>query len=336
MLQQSESRPSLRRSRPGYLGFTLIELLVVIAIIAVLIALLLPAVQQAREAARRTQCKNNLKQIGLALHNYLSTASVFPPAKIFGGETQCQGWIRGNSLSWRVMILPYTDQAPLYNGINFSEWIQCRTGPTIDPVRKTVIAAYLCPSDPTDRLANGLPGTNYPGMVADGLNRNTSGLGGSGVASPNPPIQGSCGLNSNVNHGDNSGALAYKGRSIAQISDGTSNTVFVGEVFRGKSLYNLCAGQDGTGNRCRSWIEESGWCGADTSRTPNHPLRDEVDWWDETTGGQSGSRPISSSHVGGAHTLMADGAVKFVSNNIDANVWRAVGSAAGNDFAGDF
>ena len=97
-----------------YLGFTLIELLVVIAIIAVLIALLLPAVQQAREAARRTQCKNNLKQMGLALHNYHSTASIFPSAKVFDtNKSQCQGWIYGNSMSWRVMILPYIDQGPL-------------------------------------------------------------------------------------------------------------------------------------------------------------------------------------------------------------------------------
>src|SRR5713101_2624318 len=101
------------------LGFTLIELLVVIAIIAVLVALLLPAVQQAREAARRSQCKNNLKQIGLALHNYHEMAQMFPPSKIFG-PTSCNGWIRGNSLSWRVMILPQMDQAPLFNTINFS------------------------------------------------------------------------------------------------------------------------------------------------------------------------------------------------------------------------
>ena len=336
MLQHSEGRHSCRRVRSRYLGFTLIELLVVIAIIAVLIALLLPAVQQAREAARRTQCKNNLKQIGLALHNYLATATMFPPAKIFDqNASQCQGWIYGNSLSWRVMLLPYADQAPLYNGINFNEWLECRTAnpSTIQPLRNKVMPALYCPSDPTDILQNGNAGTNYPGFVSAGTN------------APNPPAQGSCGGSGLAYHGDNSGALSYKGRRVAQISDGTSNTVMVGEVFRGVSFFNLCANSDLTSQRCRYWIEESGYCGADTSRVPNsagtrlaggQTARDEVDWNDENTGGQSGSRPASSSHTGGAHALLADGSVKFVSNNIDLNVWRAAGTASGNDIVGDF
>lgn len=335
--------PVRQRSGPyraRYLGFTLIELLVVIAIIAVLIALLLPAVQQAREAARRTQCKNNLKQIGLALHNYSSTYNqMFPPAKIFDSNvSQCQSWIRGNSLSWRVMILPFNDNAPLYNGINFSEWIQCRTfsPSTIDPIRARVIPAYICPSDPNEPVFNNggnQGGTNYAGLVASGFNPTPL---GSGNPSPNPPVQQSCGGSNLVWHGDRSGGLGYAGTKLAQITDGTSNTILSGEVFRGKSFYNLCAGQDFTGFRCHKWYEESGWCGADTSRTPNNPLRDEVDWTDETTVGQSGSRPVSSAHTGGAHVLMADGAVKFASNNVDSIVWRGAGSARGNEAGVDF
>src|SRR5579859_1475499 len=97
-------------------AFTLIEVLVVIAIIAVLVDLLLPAVQQAREAARRSQCKNNLKQYGLALHNYHEAYKMFPP----GGDAQ--SWGNSNWLNWQAKILPFIDQGPLYNQINFSMW----------------------------------------------------------------------------------------------------------------------------------------------------------------------------------------------------------------------
>jgi len=316
----------VRRRSQHWLGFTLIELLVVIAIIAVLIALLLPAVQQAREAARRTQCKNNLKQLGLALHNYGDVFGRFPPAKIFDTKvSQCQTWIYGNSLSWRVMILPYIDQAPMYNQINMNEWLECRTGTgSLNPFKNKIMPALYCPSDPTAPIVGGNAGTNYAGLVA------------SGKSAPFPLPQSSCG-SSPPWHGDNSGSLAYQGRTIAEISDGTSNSILVGEVFRGKSFYNLCAGSDVTGQRCHRWYEESGWCGADTARGPNSTIRDEVDWNDENTSGQSGGRPVSSSHVGGAHVLMADGAVKFASTNVDVqNVWRSAGSANGNDIVGEF
>ena len=123
-------------------GFTLIELLVVIAIIAILIALLLPAVQQAREAARRSQCKNNLKQMGLALQNYHDTHRVFP---ISHGDT-------GNSFGWRASVLPNIDQAPLYNKINFSENI---INTDNLEVARTPLPVYRCPSDPTDNQVSG-------------------------------------------------------------------------------------------------------------------------------------------------------------------------------------
>lgn len=321
------SKPRGRKS--GWrqcLGFTLIELLVVIAIIAVLIALLLPAVQQAREAARRTQCRNNLKQIGLALHNYHDSLGRFPQAKVYDpAMVQCQSWISGNALSWRVMILPYIDQAPLYNTINFSEWIECRvfSPSTIAPIRNRIINGYFCPSDPSEPVRNGHAGTNYAGLVASGRN------------AVNPPAQSSCGA-TGFSHGDHTGALAFRGNRIAQITDGTSTTVLAGEVFRGKSFFNLCNGSDATGSRCHRWYEESGWCGADTSRPPNSTIRDEIDWEDTMHWSMGGSRPVSSVHTGGAHVLMADGAVKFVSNNVDLLVWRAAGSAAGGEPNADF
>jgi prepilin-type N-terminal cleavage/methylation domain-containing protein/prepilin-type processing-associated H-X9-DG protein len=315
------------------LGFTLIELLVVIAIIAVLVALLLPAVQQAREAARRSQCKNNLKQIGLALHNYLEMAQYFPPSKIFSnGDTQCQGWIKGNSLSWRVLLLPQLDQTPLYNTINFSEWIQCRTGTgSFNQARTTTIPLLICPSDNNPAITvhnqNGDVGTNYGGMNSGG--GTGSGPGGNGCVYP--PVQQTAGQEC-PNHGDNTGGMAFKGRRIAELIDGASNTVMVGEVYRGKAFQRIEGGPvNQTGDRCRKWIEESGWCGVDGSRTPNNKLIDDIDWTDETTNGEVGGRPISSLHTGGAQVLMGDGSVRFISDSVDGLLWRATCTAAGRE-----
>lgn len=154
------------RGRRSPQGFTLIELLVVIAIIAVLIALLLPAVQQARESARRTQCKNNLKQLGLALHNYHDVHGVLPPALVASGR-YCANPFRLNTTGF-VLILPYMDQAPLYTAYNFdrpsslSEDTNCSTPPpaaggvTVSTANQAIyskkLAAHLCPSDPQSNV----------------------------------------------------------------------------------------------------------------------------------------------------------------------------------------
>lgn len=121
-------------------GFTLIELLVVIAIIAVLVALLLPAVQQAREAARRSQCKNQLKQIGLALHNYHDSYRSFPPGNVTMGN--CCGSPCGTN--WAISILPFMDQAPLYQQYNFDKYNE---DPENQAVRETILPVFNCPSD---------------------------------------------------------------------------------------------------------------------------------------------------------------------------------------------
>ncbi|HEY3964551.1 MAG TPA: DUF1559 domain-containing protein [Planctomycetaceae bacterium] len=322
-------------------GFTLIELLVVIAIIAVLVALLLPAVQQAREAARRSQCKNNLKQLGLALHNYHEMQQMFAPSKIWGPTNPGgNGWTRGNSLSWRVMILPQMDQAPMYNGINFADWIQGRTasgtnGTTGYPNSFTIamatrMAGLLCPSD--NKVATN--GANQFGLPPTVTGTNYAGMNASGAACAYPQTVQMTSGTVCPNHGDNSGGMSYYGRKIGEIIDGTSMTAFVGEVYRGKAAENIDAAFNWTGGRCGWWMEESGFCGADGARVPNSTLIDDIDWTDMTTNGESGARPISSLHTGGAHCLFADGSVQFISNSVNGLVWRAACSAAGNESLG--
>jgi prepilin-type N-terminal cleavage/methylation domain-containing protein len=335
----SAPTPHRRRSRRG---FTLIELLVVIAIIAILIALLLPAVQQAREAARRTQCKNNLHNIGLALHNYHDQFTMFPPAAIEGAETCSQTWIFGNRLSWRTMILPQFDQAPLYNSINFSEWLaqNCPTGSvqanpnTVNLAKLTVLPGYLCPSDPTEYVRGGGAGTNYAGMYASGklvggncTAAEVADTGGMPAGSACPSHGGLKG----GQRGNNDGGYPVPGESVDKMKDGASNTVMVAEVFRGKDYFSTSAGSASNANRCRWWIAVSGFCGVDASRNPNDPRQDEVDWADDHNFERWGPRPASSVHEGGVHILAGDGAARFISENVDLGVWRNTASRRGND-----
>ena len=165
-------------------GFTLIELLVVIAIIAVLIALLLPAVQAAREAARRAQCVNNLKQLGLACHNYNSVANTFP-ANLYLHPSYATASYSWNNSSWLVFLLPQMEQQPLYNSINFSimwgtnaigNWNAKFLGQQNSTVRISVVNGFLCPSDPSPALDSSnadeintdlAAGTSYIGSVGD-------------------------------------------------------------------------------------------------------------------------------------------------------------------------
>src|SRR5262245_5365142 len=201
-------------------AFTLIELLVVIAIIAVLIALLLPAVQQAREAARRTQCKNNIKQLGLALHNYEGTFKALPPGGTRPLGTQITNGSDNNwGTNWVTRILPFFDQANLYNQYDFN--IEGRQG-TNASLCSLPLVSLQCPSD-TQGPPWVHPINNYPpkakgtyaansglGTPWAGTNWNTPGLGG--------PFR----------------AHMYYGAKLKEITDGLSNTVFVREIIQGK------------------------------------------------------------------------------------------------------
>lgn len=303
-------------------GFTLIELLVVIAIIAILIALLLPAVQQAREAARRTQCRNNLKQMGLALHNYHDVYDAFPPGTRFSTNY---------GMSWYVSILPYCEQTAAYNKLDFTLATQGFILGGGFPGLVDVKPAYMsCPSSP---LTNSVPGdprfamSSYAG-IAGNINR---------LAAPNSQGAVSAG-----------GILIPNGKiGIRDITDGTTNTIMVGE----QSDYG--AGK----TEIRSCVVHGAWIG---SIKPNNPANDLAGWssgdnrtysittiqyqinYKPAAGTITGIvdpptlTPIQSIHTGGAHVLLADGGVRFLSDSLNLQTFYNLADRADGNVLGEF
>lgn len=329
-------------------GFTLVELLVVIAIIGILVALLLPAIQAAREAARRSECANNLKQLALAVQNYHDSHKAFPPSR--GGHNtsmysnppgSCRGWYDSNGLSWRALILPYIEQQSLYDQIDFSDMLQSNcwgTNPTRQYVHgRTRVDAFLCPSDPTPPHGNwgGQQPTNYAGIY--------------GARETNNPFQRNAQYGYTCHTRSLRGIFEWDTVSMRDVVDGTSNTVMIGEVYRGKVLYRYGgSGNTETGERCMAWIEESGWCGAETGTPPNfvdertstpaNQRGDIVNWTDSVHSCKAGRMPISSLHPGGAQAAYADGSTQFIPESVDQGVWAATGTKFGKEtevFTGD-
>ena len=303
-------------------AFTLIELLVVIAIIAVLIALLLPAVQQAREAARRTQCKNNMKQIGLAFHNYHDTLNCFPVnfAVRGGGGGQA---IVDTGHSWLTMSLPYIDQANLYNSINPNGPLAGNAANTAAAM--TSIPAFLCPSD--DGNGNGklsnlsdLGGTwgvtNYKACA--GSNWAWGIAAWNPVSSPNGKNAGSVdGLNMGngilcSNQQNSNGPTRMR-----DVTDGTSNTFAVGENLPAWTQWCWWYNPNGATATCA--IPLNGLL-----KRPINP----GDW--------PNNYSFASKHVGGGHFTMADGSCRFISENVDTNVYRAAATIGSGEIASDF
>jgi prepilin-type N-terminal cleavage/methylation domain-containing protein len=330
------------------LGFTLVELLVVIAIIGVLVALLLPAVQAAREASRRSKCTNNAKQLGLALHNYHDVFRVFPinysqSAQGPNGPSGNSGDNNSRQCSWMALILPYIEQSSLYNSINWNLGMKDAGGsPTSNvAIAQTVVQVYRCPSDPSQAVGGGrygtrewlgrwpdatfgqFAGTNYKGCVgsdwnwgvfANPMGGNPNGLdGGNGMFVRDENVRT---------------ANPKDVRNMAQVTDGLSNTLAIGEA-----LPELCS---------HTW-----WYGMNASlATSAIPLNYYVRVFKSTNsrtayfGSQTLFAPFwdwnnnysfASQHPGGGMFTFGDGSTRFISENINLQTYRALGTMDGGE-----
>ncbi len=354
----SKSSSDLRSRRPAMTaGFTLIELLVVIAIIAVLIALLLPAVQSAREAARRAQCVNNLKQIGLALHNYHSTNGMFPlgssmvpyqPGPVIFQSTEYP-W---NDWSAHALMLPYMEQTPIYNCINFN------LPPVASPIGSAMantamlvkVNSFLCPSDAKagQSFINSYYGSMGPSVGY-------------------------------ITQTQSSGLFAMTvGNSIAAVTDGTSNTVAFSERivgspsqpdhYPGNGMDNVNGGSGlwwsyNAQTNLPAWQITLGLCNAAWAANINTssayqsagqywawgcpgmtlfntlvpPASNQYPWNSCRSGcggcGTDNSNIVnaSSKHPGGCNVMMADGSVRFVKSSISMQTWMQLGTIAGGE-----
>jgi prepilin-type N-terminal cleavage/methylation domain-containing protein/prepilin-type processing-associated H-X9-DG protein len=304
-------------------AFTLIELLVVIAIIAVLLALLVPAVQKVREAAARTQCANNLRQIGLALHHHHATYQRFPPGR---------GTPTPSIFSAHAYLLPYLEQEPLYRQINFTLAPADFTIPTMTysgaanlPAASTLLPTFLCPSDPTVGRVPSLAyaGTNYAANAGTGLLAYGS-----------------------LTQADGVFFLGSKIR-IADILDGASNTAAFSErpLANGSAsdpslaILELPGGADATDAACNdpasgTWNLERGgkWIVGNYGNTLyNHSMPPNATAWDCMNQQQQKARmPARSRHASGVNLLLCDGSVVLFAAS-DSTVWRALGSRAGGE-----
>jgi prepilin-type N-terminal cleavage/methylation domain-containing protein len=306
-------------------GFTLVELLVVIAIIGILIALLLPAVQAAREAARRSQCSNNLKQLGLAMHNYHDVHKAFPPA----------AWSSRNQLSWVTMILPFIEQQPLHDQIDFvaAAYNNANRGAGANQ-----IGALLCPSSKTIRNTNagdnftvtGSPTvitytTHYYGILGpEGTNPVSAAAYRMIPAPPTCPT-----MNDHGGYADQGILGPDRCRSFRDVIDGTSNTLLLGEISweMAASYRNFVRGIGVNGTNINDPVNpenrNAACCSAKNVQYQINLVR--------YTSGNFNDVSFGSQHPGGCHFAVADGSVTFISETVDMALYLAAASRDGKE-----
>jgi len=306
-------------------GFTLIELLVVIAIIAILVALLLPAVQQAREAARRSTCKNNFKQVTLALHNYHDIHNLFPPGGVYSSPpgVACGTGTAHRGFGWSAFILPMLDQGALYSTLNFSRpYFQqvLMTGSSSTYNTKgnvgEVVTVFLCPSDPQGRERVSMSGSSAYDSTNGGNGDDAGATNMSGIADSQERACPLVGAEFKSNPNEANGTLfAFSRTSFATITDGASNTFLIAENRGGAPTPNLGVTWASTNLLdFRLGINAPGFNGAYFSR----------------------GYPAGSSHTGGCHMALADGSIRFVSQNIASTLLFSLATRAGGEPVGEF
>ena len=296
-------REHIKRNRRTQSGFTLIELLVVIAIIAILIALLLPAVQQAREAARRTQCKNNLMQLGLAIHNYDMSFEMLPPGTV-NAEGPIVNVPEGYHMSWIVQILPMFEQSQVFRNVDFGEGAYSAAN---DKVRSMQIPSLSCPSDYKANYNI----SNVGAVVASSY---AGSFGGTDV-----PID------------DENNGLLFRNSSITfeQIRDGASNTIVIGEKIHPRNSQDL-GWMSGTSATLRHTgvAINGGWDVIQYfSRTSTEPT---------TAPSPTATGGFSSLHTGGANFLLGDGSVRFLSEHIGQDILSYLGNREDMELLGNY